>query len=122
MHRYPLSAAEAITRLRTSATGLSHAEARQRRQEYGANSVAHVPDPPPWVPFRKECTHLFSLLLWVAAGMAFAAEWRPPGQGKRPGSRQPVLDKEKITVFNSPVTLSSPSARAPLDQMQDLPR
>ena len=29
----------------------------------------------------KEFTHFFSLILWLAAGLAFFAEWSAPGQG-----------------------------------------
>jgi sodium/potassium-transporting ATPase subunit alpha len=29
----------------------------------------------------KEFVHFFSLILWVAAGLAFLAEWSAPGQG-----------------------------------------
>ena len=36
---------------------------------------------PPWLRLLKEFFHFFSLILWVAAGLAFVAEWSEPGQG-----------------------------------------
>ena len=81
MHIHQLSVPEAIARLRTNISGLSHEEAKRRLQEYGANSLAQVTREPLWVRFLKEFTHLFSLILWVAAGTAFVAERFAPGQG-----------------------------------------
>lgn len=81
MHIHQLSVSEAVARLRTDISGLSHQEARRRLKEFGANSLAQVTREPLWVRFLKEFTHLFSLILWVAAGTAFVAERFAPGQG-----------------------------------------
>ncbi len=81
MKIHQLSAADAIASLRGSPEGLSHAEAERRLREYGANHLEQVTREPLVVRFLKEFTHLFSLILWVAAGLAFLAEWSAPGQG-----------------------------------------
>jgi len=81
MHIHQLSAAEAIARLRTDISGLSHQEANRRLQEFGRNRLAQIAREPLWVRFLKEFTHLFSLILWVAAATAFIAERFAPGQG-----------------------------------------
>jgi sodium/potassium-transporting ATPase subunit alpha len=31
--------------------------------------------------FAKEFAHFFAIILWIAAALAFFAEWRDPGQG-----------------------------------------
>ena len=81
MQIHQLSVPDALASLRTTLAGLSHAEAQRRFHEYGANRLEQVTREPLWVRFLKEFTHLFSLILWVAAALAFAAEWFAPGQG-----------------------------------------
>lgn len=34
-----------------------------------------------WSRFMRGFTHLFAVILWIAAALAFVAEWRGPGQG-----------------------------------------
>ncbi len=36
---------------------------------------------PLWLRFARQFTHFFALILWAAAGLAWIAEWRNPGQG-----------------------------------------
>jgi magnesium-transporting ATPase (P-type) len=36
---------------------------------------------PLWMQFLGEFTHLFAVILWVAAALAFLADWSEPGQG-----------------------------------------
>lgn len=57
------------------------AEAERRLRELGPNLVPEVAREPPWLRLLKEFVHFFSLILWVAAGLAFVAEWSAPGQG-----------------------------------------
>ena len=79
IHKLPVT--DALASLRTTLSGLSNVEAQRRLKEYGANSLPLVSREPIWVRFLKEFTQLFSLILWIAAGLAFIAEWWAPGQG-----------------------------------------
>ena len=81
MHIANLSVAEALASLRTSADGLSTIEAQRRQREYGANRIDEVRGAPLWRQFLSEFSHFFALILWVAAGLAFFAESRNPGEG-----------------------------------------
>lgn len=81
MHIHQLSPADALLRLRSSITGLSRGEAERRLSEFGANRLEQIVKRPAWLRFLHELTTLFSLILWIAAGLAFAAEWFAPGQG-----------------------------------------
>jgi len=95
-HRRDLE--ELYAHLHSGADGLGQAEAKRRLAKYGHNLIEEIGAPPPIVlPFaaarflvkrlplvRKllgEFTHFFALILWFAAGLAFFAEWREPGQG-----------------------------------------
>ena len=53
----------------------------RRLAEYGANEVKEVAHEALPLAFTKEFAHFFALILWIAAGLAFFAEWREPGQG-----------------------------------------
>jgi sodium/potassium-transporting ATPase subunit alpha len=76
-----LSAHEAIASVHSAPQGLSLAEAERRLRELGPNLVPEVAREPPWLRLLKEFVHFFSVILWVAAGLAFVAEWSAPGQG-----------------------------------------
>ncbi|MGC2047346.1 MAG: cation-transporting P-type ATPase [Gallionella sp.] len=67
--------------LHSSAQGLTQAEAVQRLARYGANQIEKITGQPFIVRLLKEFTHFFALILWLAAGLAFVAEWKAPGQG-----------------------------------------
>jgi sodium/potassium-transporting ATPase subunit alpha len=67
--------------LHSSAQGLSQAEAVQRLAKYGANQLEKIAGHSLPGRLLKEFTHFFALILWVAAGLAFFAEFREPGQG-----------------------------------------
>jgi magnesium-transporting ATPase (P-type) len=81
MKIHQLSADEAIASLRSTPLGISSAEAGRRLREYGPNRVRKVGREPLLLRFVREFTSFFSLILWVAAGLAFVAEWSAPGQG-----------------------------------------
>ena len=81
MKIHHLTAAEAINSLRSSAQGLSRADAAQRLQEYGANRVEEAPREHLAIRLLKEFTHFFALILWLAAGLAYVAEFYDPGEG-----------------------------------------
>jgi len=81
MKVHQLSAEETIASLRSTPGGISSAEASRRLREYGPNLVRKIEREPVLLRFFKEFTSFFSLILWVAAGLAFVAEWSVPGQG-----------------------------------------
>ncbi|WP_153148015.1 cation-transporting P-type ATPase [Dechloromonas sp. H13] len=81
MHIANLSVADALDSLRTSEHGLTAAEAQKRLQEYGPNRIEEIRGDPQWRRLLGEFTHFFALILWVAAGLAFFAEARSPGEG-----------------------------------------
>lgn len=65
----------------TEAGGLSSADAAARLREYGPNRVVEAARTPWVLRLVREFTQFFSLILWIAAGLAFLAEWSSPGQG-----------------------------------------
>ncbi len=81
MKIHQLSALDALASLNSDAEGLSGAEVERRLREYGRNEVQQVARGPLWLRLAREFTTFFSLILWVAAGLAFFAEWSEPGQG-----------------------------------------
>ncbi|MDP4027995.1 MAG: cation-transporting P-type ATPase [Gallionella sp.] len=84
-HRHAIE--ELYAYLHSGADGLSQTEAIQRLTRYGANRIEEIAAQPliAGLPFAgkllKEFTHFFALILWLAAGLAFVAEWKDPGQG-----------------------------------------
>jgi sodium/potassium-transporting ATPase subunit alpha len=80
MRIHQLSPLDAVTSLKSAAVGLSGAEVERRLHEYGRNEVEKVARGPLWLRLTKEFASFFSLILWVAAGLAFFADWSDPGQ------------------------------------------
>ena len=78
-HRHAIE--ELYAHLDSGAQGLSQAEARLRLARYGANRIEEIAARPFITRLLGEFTHFFALILWLAAGLAFFAEWREPGQG-----------------------------------------
>src|SRR5262249_1341755 len=81
MKIHHLNAAEACLSLHSSPSGLPSVEAERRLLEFGPNRVERIQGTPLSVRFLKGFTHFFALILWVAAGLAFVAEWNDPGAG-----------------------------------------
>jgi calcium-translocating P-type ATPase len=81
MRIHELSEAEALASLGSAPDGLSHAEAHRRFDEFGPNRVEELRRERPVLRLLREFIHFFALILWVAAGLAFFAEWSAPGQG-----------------------------------------
>jgi sodium/potassium-transporting ATPase subunit alpha len=71
----------ALSSLKSRVSGLTADEAAHRQVEFGFNRVEAVVREPLWLTFGREFTHFFALILWIAAGLAFFAESREPGQG-----------------------------------------
>jgi calcium-translocating P-type ATPase len=80
MKIHQLSVEEALGGLRSAANGLSSSAALQRLREFGPNRVEKVVGAPPVLRLLKEFVQFFSVILWIAAGLAFVAEWSAPGQ------------------------------------------
>ena len=76
-----LTPAEALSSLRSRAGGLSGTEAGHRLAEYGPNRVEVAKGEPLALRFLREFVHFFALILWFAAGLAFAADLYDPGLG-----------------------------------------
>jgi calcium-translocating P-type ATPase len=76
-----LSVEQACTSLHSTLTGLTEHEARRRLHEFGQNRVEEIQEERLVLKFAREFTHFFALILWVAAALAFIAEWNDPGQG-----------------------------------------
>lgn len=79
IHR--LTVDEAIQSLRSNRDGLAAVEAERRLREYGPNRVEGVQETPTLMRFFQGFTHFFALILWVAAALAFVAEWQEPRSG-----------------------------------------
>ena len=71
----------ALASLKSGPNGLAHAEAARRLREYGPNRVEEAPQEHLALRFGREFTHFFALILWLAAALAFVAEFSEPGQG-----------------------------------------
>ena len=76
-----LSIAEALASAGSSPAGLSTAEAEYRLLHYGPNRVEHVRRTAWPLRLLQEFTQFFSIILWIAAALAFAAELMSPGEG-----------------------------------------
>ena len=74
-------AAEALASLSSGVDGLSREESRRRLGEFGPNRVEQIKKEALALRFLKEFSHFFALILWLAAALAFAAEFIAPGQG-----------------------------------------
>ena len=67
--------------MNTAPPGLSTSEAQRRLRAYGPNRIEKGRREHALLAFLKQFTHLFAVILWVAAALAFFAEWSTPGQG-----------------------------------------
>lgn len=81
MKIHQLTADEALSSLQSSSAGLSAEQAARRLIEFGPNQVVRAQRPSVVWQFIKEFIHFFALILWLAAGLAFWAQWNDPDQG-----------------------------------------
>jgi calcium-translocating P-type ATPase len=72
---------EAFLGVRSGPAGLSSIEAARRLAEYGANRIHKGERESPIIRLVREFFRFFSVILWIAAGLAFVAEWAEPGEG-----------------------------------------
>ena len=76
-----LSADEALKRFETGGGGLAADEALRRVKAFGPNVLA---EPVRYSVLRglsRQFTHFLAILLWIAAGLSFAADLMKPGEG-----------------------------------------
>ena len=79
IHQLPIE--EVLKRLETSNGGLSSDEAQRRLARYGPNVLV---EPDRYSLLRgllRHFTHFLAILLWIAAGLSFAADFMRPGEG-----------------------------------------
>ena len=81
MNIHQLSIEEGLYNLHSGPQGLSEVEAKRRLAEFGSNRVEKIRRESLIWQFLKEFTHFFAVILWVAAGLAFAADLFEPGHG-----------------------------------------
>jgi sodium/potassium-transporting ATPase subunit alpha len=79
IHRLP--PAEAFEVVRSTPEGLSTREAKRRLAEFGPNRIPKAAREPAIGRLIREFVRFFSVILWIAAGLAFVAEWADPGEG-----------------------------------------
>ncbi len=68
-----LSAASVLELLKTSSTGLSEVEAKDRLLRFGANQLPQLKKRSLWFRFVDQLRHFMALMLWAAGAMAFIA-------------------------------------------------
>ncbi|MBM5801659.1 MAG: cation-transporting P-type ATPase [Cyanobacteria bacterium K_DeepCast_35m_m2_023] len=71
---WTLSHADVVDALETSAKGLSEAEAAARLERFGSNDLPQAPRRPLLMRLVDQLVHPMALLLWVAGGLALAAQ------------------------------------------------
>lgn len=81
MKIHQLSDEAALASLGSDANGLSATEAQRRLREYGPNCIEKMARTPAALRLLREFVQFFSVILWVAAALAFVAEWSAPGEG-----------------------------------------
>ena len=80
-HLHQLTVGEIFKHLETGEGGLSPEEALQRLRRYGPNVLEEPSHYSLIRGFLHQFTHFLAILLWVAAALAFTAEFMKPGEG-----------------------------------------
>jgi sodium/potassium-transporting ATPase subunit alpha len=81
MRIHELAVDGALASLNSNADGLSAPEAARRLAEFGPNRLEDVARERLWLSLAREFTHFFAIILWLAAALAFTADWLQPGEG-----------------------------------------
>ncbi len=76
-----LPASEALASLESTPYGLSPEEAERRLREYGPNRIERLKRTSWPLRLLGEFFQFFSIILWIAAALAFVAEVSSPGEG-----------------------------------------
>ena len=80
-HLHQLTVGEIFKHLGTREGGLSPEEAQQRLSRYGPNVLKEPSHYSLIRGFLHQFTHFLAILLWIAAALAFTAEFMKPGEG-----------------------------------------
>jgi len=80
-HIHQLTVGETFAYLRTGEGGLSPEKAQQRLSRYGPNILEEPGHYSLIRGFLRQFTHFLAILLWIAAALAFTAEFMKPGEG-----------------------------------------
>lgn len=72
---------EVLERLHSDWEGLSDEEAQRRLREFGPNRVERIQRTALAIRFLRNFSNFFALILWLAAGLAFLADYYSPGEG-----------------------------------------
>ena len=80
-HLHQLTVGEIFKHLGTREGGLSPEEAQQRLSRYGSNVLEEPTRYSLIRGFLHQFTHFLAILLWIAAALAFTAEFMKPGEG-----------------------------------------
>lgn len=78
IHR--LSVEEVLRQLATTEAGLASHEASRRLQEYGPNMLLEPGRSSLLRNLNRHFTHFLAILLWIAAGLSFLADWLNPDE------------------------------------------
>jgi calcium-translocating P-type ATPase len=78
---HQLDIKEAYASLNSSAQGLTDPEAVRRLAEFGPNEIEKAQGERLVRVLVRQFFNFFANILWIAAGLAFLAEWFDPGQG-----------------------------------------
>ncbi|MCX6074709.1 MAG: cation-transporting P-type ATPase [Campylobacterales bacterium] len=68
----------------TSEKGLDDETVKRRHQQYGLNTLPHIPAKPWYQKLVAQFTHFFAILLWVAAVISFVTGWLDPSSNMLP--------------------------------------
>ena len=79
IHRVPIE--DALKRLETDSGGLSSDQAQRRLAQSGRNVLTEPDRYSLLSGLVRHFTHFLALLLWIAAGLSFAADLMRPGEG-----------------------------------------
>ena len=79
-----MTLAELFLAFATSEEGLSDEVVQRRHQQYGLNTLPHIPVNPWYQKLATQFTHFFALLLWVAAVISFVTGWLDPSSNMLP--------------------------------------
>ena len=80
-HLHQLTVDEVFKHLESREGGLSPEEAQQRLSRYGPNVLEGPSHYSLIREFLNQFTHFLAILLWIAAALAFTAEFMKPGEG-----------------------------------------
>ena len=78
---HELELAAVFTALKSSATGVSEEEVKERLRSFGPNEIQEKRRTPLALKFLKQFFNFFAILLWIAGGLAFLGEYLSPNEG-----------------------------------------